>query len=161
MAHRRRQRWLLLVFVGLLLGLAISLLPGQLWLNQLLRQEHWIGLAAIAMASPARGERPPGLASLAPMALATQGLGALVLGATIAGKALLDHGAPARGWLLGAIGLLGLAALMDEQLLWLWDRCMRLTGLGADPASLLVRLASELVRLAGWGAMLRWSVARS
>jgi hypothetical protein len=158
LAHRQRQRWLTTAFGGLLLALAISLLPGQQGLNALLRQEHWIGLAAIAIGSPRRGEGRPGLASMAPMVLATQGLGALILAATIAGKALLERGAPARGWLLGAIGLLSLAALMDDQLLWLWDRSMRLTGLGGDPASLLARACTELVRLAGWGAMLRWSV---
>jgi len=161
LAHRHRQRWLLAVF-GVLLGLlALSLLPGMTALNAWLRAEHWVGLAAIVIAAPVRGPGPPRLASLTPMVLATQGFGALVLAAAIAGKALLEPGTPGRALLVGAVALLSLAALMDAELLRVWSLTQRLLGFGADEASLAARASTEAVRLLGWGALLWWGFGKA
>jgi hypothetical protein len=161
LALRRGQRWLLAVYGLLSIVLAASLFAGLGGLDHQLRSEHWGTLAAVVLATPRRGPGAPRLASLAPMLLAGQGIGALVLGATIAGKALLEPGAAGRGWLLVALSLTGVAELMDAELLWMWDACVRLTGLGSDPASLLVRAMAEATRLAGWLALLRWSLHRA
>jgi hypothetical protein len=156
LAVRHRRWWLVAVFALFLAALGVSLLPNQGHLNALLRSEHWLALAAIVAASGRRGPSPPRLASLAPMLLAGQGLGALLLAATIAGKALLEPGARGRGWLVAAMLFLGGASALDDQLLWLWDGIVHTTGLGSDPASLLARALVELTRLVGWGAGLRW-----
>lgn len=156
LAARHRRWWLATVFALLLAALAVSFIPGQGLLNDLLRSEHWLALAAIVATSERRGPVRPRFASLAPMVLASQGLGALLLGAIIAGKSLLEPEAGGRSWLVAAVLLLGGASVADDHLLWLWDRCVQLTGLGSDPASLLVRASVEATRLAGWGAVLRW-----
>ncbi len=157
LAMRQHRRGLAAV-MGLFLGaLALSLLPGLQSLNRLLAAEHWLVLAAIVAACAHRDGRSPGLASLAPLLLATQGFGALMLGITIAGKALLEPGAKARGWLVVALAMLALASLMDGRMLRLWELARTLLELGADPASLLVRVLIGACRLAGWGAILRWS----
>jgi hypothetical protein len=157
--HRRRG---LATFFGLTLAtMVLSLLPGLWELNALLKAEHWLALAVLVLATGHRGPAGPGLTSLLPLLLAGQSMGALLLGVIIAGKGLLEAGAPGRGWLATALLLLATASVMDDQLLRLWDLCVRTTGMGADPASLLVRLLAEAFRLAGWGAMLRWSVPRN
>ena len=145
------------MFALFLTGLGVSLLPGQLAVNELVDSQHWIALAAVVVATERRGPGAPRLASLTPMLLASQGLGALVLGATIAGKALLEPGARARLWLVAALAMLGLASVLDAQLLWLWELTGSLLQLSADSASLVARLLVEGTRLAGWGAILRWS----
>ncbi len=151
------RRWgLAAVFGAFLTGLIVSLVPGLGHIGNLLQTEHWLALAAVMLLARPPSGGAPRLASLAPLPLAGQGLGALILVVTIAGKGLLERGARARGWLAAAIGLLALATLLDAELLWLWDRTVALTGLGSDPASLAVRLLVAAVRVAGWGAALGW-----
>ena len=156
LASKHQRWWLTAVFALFLAALVVSFFPGMGRLNDVLRTEHWLALAAIVATSERRGPGRPRIASLVPMSLASQGLGALLLGAIIAGKSLLEPGAGGRAWLVAAVLLLGGASVLDDHLLWLWDHTMRLTGMGADPASLLVRATTEAVRLAGWGAILRW-----
>jgi len=158
LAIRQRRRWLAVALGLFLAALAVSLLPGLNDLNRLLAAEHWLVLAAIVAAGGHRHPGPPHLMSLPLVLLAPQGFGALLLAAIIAAKALLEPGAQGRAWLAAALVLLALSGFLDAHLLHLWELGGKLLGLGADSASLLARALAAGVRLAGWGAILRWSV---
>ncbi len=146
------------MFSTLLACLGLDLVPSLASTTGRLLSAQWFALAAVVIASGPTARRPPGLASLAPLVLASQGLGALVLAVSIAGKALLERGVPGRSLLAVTLILFGLAGWMDDNTLRLWVVATNQLGLGMDPASLLVDILVELVRLAGWSGALAWGL---
>ncbi len=147
----------LMLGAGLLHILPIPTPPGAgllLELDSVRLEAQWAVLAALVLFTvpPRRG--PLGVASLAPLLLnGWQGGGALFAATIIAATGALERGQPGRKALLAAMLLFPAAALVDDQSLALWARIRNL-GLGMDASSLVVDMAEQLLRLAGWAAAL-------